>query len=194
LNILRNSPQKGVLIYMEGSDRGLSYLLEKTHTNISSPNVNIVRKELPSLLELMEKIVELKDEYDYFIIDEMTQIYDPKMINRLFHKKKNYQYILRSLMLLSKALNKNIILLSYLDTIVEKGKTRFNYTYHANGEKYVDHIFVLHQPSDYGEKKAPYSKKKIKFNESLLYTVKGSGSGETFKLTFDGISIISKVK
>ena len=121
--------------------------LENVGIQTAQNNYIVKYFELPTLVELCELIVQVKDEFDYFIIDQMVWIDEDT--NPLFSKEKNYQNILRHLKVLANVLNKNIILVSSIHHIVEY-KNSFNFTYHGIREKHVDYLFVLHRPSYYG--------------------------------------------
>lgn len=96
--------------------------------------------ELPSEIQLLEKLSELSNEFDYFIIDSVSYI---KPYNhKVFEKSSKTQRILRVLKVVTQLMEKNIILLGDFDIrdgeIAQKGLS-----YVVNREKYIDYIFTL---------------------------------------------------
>lgn len=149
LTILKNSIQKGCYISLRESEAEISYKAEILNITTDQNNFNSICIERPSLLELIEMIVLYKDEFDYFIIDDMGDLNEE--IEFLFGKNKNYHFVFRYLKLIAKSLNKNIILLAQLDKRIEEDNL-FPYSFEAKNEKYVNHILILHRPEYYGIK------------------------------------------
>src|SRR5690606_33321022 len=127
----------------------------------------------------------------YFVIDDMGELNED--INPLFSKDKNYQFVLRSLKLLAKSLNKNIILISQLDRRIEVRANEDGYTfpfpfsYYARREKFIDHILIIHRPAYYNIKKNEFEEV-FEFNDGLLYFAKTKffkNLGEEVKLKFN---------
>jgi replicative DNA helicase len=121
----------------------LNIISENFHLN--EFKVNIKYLELPKLTELVELIINIKDKYDFFIVDELTFINNK--INAIFSEKKNYQTIARHLKILCTELNKNIIILTNIDRKIEELK--FSFSYYGIREKYFNSILILYRPSYY---------------------------------------------
>jgi len=100
---------------------------------------------LPTTLELLETIVNLKNDYDYFVIDSLTFI--DTNLKPVFSKDKNYQSLLRHLKIVAKTINKPIILLSSFS--VEMDDYPVILYYYGIGEEYIDYIFTFYIPDYY---------------------------------------------
>lgn len=174
--MLRNENSKGLFISLCETEYKIRSRIKKINTvskilpflevfGISqlkddSNNLDIANFEFPRLLSIIELIADKKDQYDYFIIDDITQI--EERINPLFNENKNYQYVFRLLKSVSKAIGKNIIILSNIDRIVEEennGIGKFNFGYYGHREKILDYIVVLHRPEYYNIEENMYGEK-----------------------------------
>ena len=161
LNILKRNESKGCYISLSETKEKLERKLEimdKANDLMKSLKklgiesfknnaANLFFLEFPSLLELVELIVSKKNEFDYFIVNGLTRI--DNNINPLFSENKNYHNILRHLKALCIALNKNIILLSNLDSEKIEEEKRFAYHYYGRKEKYIDYLITIHREDYY---------------------------------------------
>lgn len=124
------------------------HLKELNIETYSEGNFEVIFLDQPKLIDIIEIIVNKKDDFDFFIIDELTYI--DKDITPIFSTSKNYQNILKQLKSLAKVITKNIILLSNIDRIIEEvEENKFAFSYYAKKEKYVDNMIILHRPEYY---------------------------------------------
>lgn len=187
LSLMNNSPKKGCFLALCESSEEIAYKEEKMNIKSSQKNYVSICIELPSLIELMELIVAQKDKFDYFVIDDMGELNED--INPLFSKDKNYQFVLRHLKLLAKTLNKNIILISQIDEIIEvryKENGYFPFSYYASREKFIDHILIIYRPTYYKIEVNEIGEV-FEDNDGLLYFAKTKlkNSVEEVKLKFN---------
>jgi DnaB-like helicase C terminal domain len=198
LNIMkRNANHKGCYISLFDTKEKIDFKLGKMDKayglisklkdfGIETLNQNPIEShhlEFPALIELIEYIVHRKDDFDYFIVDGMTDI--DTGINPLASENKNYQYILRHLKAISVALDKNIVLLSNIYKPVEE-EHRFSYRKNINKEKYIDFILTLYRPEYYGVVENELGEEYQK-GETILFLAKSREpvTGLFFNLTFD---------
>jgi replicative DNA helicase len=168
LSILYNSAQRGCFISLNETADEISYKEDRMKIKSSEKNYESICVERPSLLELMELIESQKYNCDYFIIDDMSGLNEE--INFLFNKTKNYQFVIRHLKLLAKCINKNIILISQLDRIVEEQSHETHYNFKTWDEKYIDHILILYRKDYYNVE--PLNFNNVDGGQSLLYVAK----------------------
>jgi len=169
LNMLNNSSKRGCFIELWESPEEISSKEEKMKIKDSQKNYETICMERPSLIELIELIVDQKDKVDYFVIDDMSGLNEA--INPLFSKDKNYQFVLRYLKLIAKGLKKNIFLFSQLSRIVENGNF-FNFIYYAIREKYIDHILTILRPAYYVIEVDPNTGLEFERNAAFLFVAK----------------------
>jgi replicative DNA helicase len=126
--------------------------------------------ERENLQVIIEFIINRKNDFDYFVIDEMCAINNQK--KPLFSNDKSYFKVLKALKYLCKAIDKNIILLSALHKKVEnKEGTKFKFHEYGIKEKHIDYLFVLHKPSFYGLHKDIFGNS-CEDREAFIYLVK----------------------
>lgn len=177
--MLKNENLKGLFISLSETEYKIKSRIEKLKSLFleafgihPKADIDIENFEFPELLNIIELIVDKKNQYDYFVIDQLTEIGDK--INPVFSDNKNYEYIFKLLKSVSKAINKNIIILSNIDRKVEEnnnGIDRFNFYYYGSREKILDYIVILHRPEYYFIKENEYGKK-YEENETIIYFAK----------------------
>lgn len=202
--IIRNKKAKGLYISLKETEykildkikniksvqKTMYPLKELEVEQLEMEEIQMICLENPKFIELVELIVSNKNEYDYFVLDELTEI-DGK-INPLFSKNKNYYKIIRHLKALANALDKNIILLSNLNKKIEKkGKKKFNYLYYGNQEKYIDYLMVIHRPDYYGIYKNKFNEE-YSDGECTLYFAKSKRKAPSseYIVTFNGNKLL----
>lgn len=154
LNIISRNKAKCCYISTNKTSHQIQHILQKIKKANSMVDVieevecnkssNFVYLEIPTIIEIVEEIVNQKDNCDYFIIDELTYIKD--FHYRICSSKKEYQFVLQLLKEIIKLMNKPIVLLSQIDNVVRDNNNSFNYYYYLSREKYLDYALVLHYP------------------------------------------------
>lgn len=145
LNLLVNSSTKGCYISLCESSEEIAYREEKMNIYANHDKYKSICMDRPSILELLELIVSQKDNFDYFVIDDMRGLSED--VNPLFSEDKNYQFVVRHLKLVAKSLCSTIILVSPFD---KKIGDVFDSSRFARKEKYIDHIIIINRPAYYG--------------------------------------------
>lgn len=141
--------------------------------------------ERETLQTIIEFIIDRKNDFDYFIIDEMCGINNHT--KPLFSNDKTYFKILRALKYLCKSIDKNIILLSRLHKKVEnKESTKFKFHKYGVKEKYIDYLFVMHRPYYYNLHEDIFGNS-CKEKEAFIYLIKQKKQVKTqlLKLEFN---------
>lgn len=154
LSLLNNSSKKACYISLCESSEEIAFKEDKMNISPDNKKYKSTFLDRPSLIELLELIVSQKENFDYFVIDDMSGL--SENVNPLFCKDKNYQFVLRYLKLVAKSLVKNIILVSPLHKRIVK---ELSFNYYSFRENFIDHIIIIDRPA--------YHNRKYKLYESF---------------------------
>lgn len=161
LNImLRNKDAKGCFISLVDTEQKVKRKIDiitasQTETGNNTIDFSKTQEidfkflELATTLELIEFIVLISNDYDYFVIDSLSYI--NLNTESIFSKNKNYQEVVRYLKSACSMMKKNIILLSSTSHEIEE-ESKFSFSYYGIREKYFDHIITIAKPEYYGIK------------------------------------------
>ena len=179
LNIMQRSYEsKGCFISLIDTKRQLKSKIDIITKNESFYNnkdpyqfkgIDFKFLELPTILELIEFIVSISNDYDYFVIDRLSYI--NLDTNPIFSKNKNYQEVVRHLKSACALMKKNIILLSEISHEIEDG-SEFSFYYYGIREKYFDHIITIARPDSFMVEDCYYFGKDYEIGQTVVTVVK----------------------
>src|SRR5690554_158696 len=136
--------------------------------------------ELPTTLELIEFIVSISHDYDYFVIDRLSYINLNLNTNPVFSKNKNYHEIVRHLKSACSLMKKNIILLSTISHEI-KDDEEVSFIYYGLREKYFDHIITIARPEWYKVENSYYFGKNYEIGQTVVNVVKTQSGNVGFE-------------
>src|SRR5690554_2868331 len=176
LNImLRNKEAKGCFISLIDTEQQVkskidtitaSQTVNNTLDFSKTQEIDFKFLELATTLELIEFIVLISENYDYFIIDRLSYI--NLNTDSIFSKNKNYEEAVRYLKSTCSMMKKNIILLSFVSHEIQD-ESKISFSYYGIREKYFDHIITIARPDIMGLKMMDSAE--IMKKEKLLFAL-----------------------
>jgi len=197
LNImLRNKDTKGCFISLVDTEQKVKRKIDTITARQTDNNTIDLSKnqeidfkflELATTLELIEFIVLISNDYDYFVIDSLSYI--NLKTDSIFSKNKNYQEVVRYLKSVCSLMKKNIILLSTTSHEIEE-ESKFSFSYYGIREKYFDHIITIAKPEYYRIKTDEFGRDYEK-GETIVCIAKTRSEKDSFEtsLRFSKVSL-----